>query len=275
MLEKWCSYSSHGEVIPNTRIIAFKVPLRKESMQNRDAKEWFTLDDLVKAIPNLGLVIDLCNTQKYYKPKDLESRGIIHKKVVCIGGAVPPKSVTDKFCSIIDDFLKENDSDKLVGVHCTHGLNRTGYLVCRYLMTRLNMTPDDAIKAFEDARGHKMVRLKLKNHLLKFKDPNFVEVEETKKRFKGPDFRGQRNNPNSGEKEVEPTKSSQGPDFRGQRNNPNLGEKKAGTTKSFLDPDFQGQLNSRRTTRDPNNWREPNPHYPEYDASSSMGQSGI
>lgn len=22
-------------------------------------------------------------------------------------------------------------ADKLIGVHCTHGLNRTGYLVCR------------------------------------------------------------------------------------------------------------------------------------------------
>lgn len=22
-------------------------------------------------------------------------------------------------------------TDKLIGVHCTHGLNRTGYLVCR------------------------------------------------------------------------------------------------------------------------------------------------
>ncbi|CAH0391743.1 unnamed protein product [Bemisia tabaci] len=152
-------------------------------MQNRDAKEWFTLDDLVKAIPNLGLVIDLCNTQKYYKPKDLESRGIIHKKVVCIGGAVPPKSVTDKFCSIIDDFLKENDSDKLVGVHCTHGLNRTGYLVCRYLMTRLNMTPDDAIKAFEEARGHQIERPEFIEYLKKFEDPEFVDNDIRSNKF--------------------------------------------------------------------------------------------
>ncbi|CAD7675479.1 unnamed protein product [Nyctereutes procyonoides] len=35
----------------------------------------------------------------------------------------------------VNEFLKENtDNDKLIGVHCTHGLNRTGYLICRYLI---------------------------------------------------------------------------------------------------------------------------------------------
>lgn len=28
-------------------------------------------------------------------------------------------------------FLFMCDSDRVIGVHCTHGLNRTGYLVCR------------------------------------------------------------------------------------------------------------------------------------------------
>lgn len=29
--------------------------------------------------------------------------------------------------------------DKLIGVHCTHGLNRTGYLVCRLVSTWLDV----------------------------------------------------------------------------------------------------------------------------------------
>lgn len=37
-------------------------------------------------------------------------------------------------------------SDSLVGVHCTHGLNRTGYMVCRYMRDRLGISPHDAIK---------------------------------------------------------------------------------------------------------------------------------
>lgn len=29
-------------------------------------------------------------------------------------------------------------ADKLIGVHCTHGLNRTGYLVCRWVVRKLS-----------------------------------------------------------------------------------------------------------------------------------------
>lgn len=46
----------------------------------------------------------------------------------------------------------------LVGVHCTHGINRTGYMVCRYLMHTLGIAPQEAINRFEKARGHKIER---------------------------------------------------------------------------------------------------------------------
>ena len=36
-------------------------------------------------------------------------------------------------------------SDALIGVHCTHGLNRTGYMVCRYLIQKLKWDPQKAI----------------------------------------------------------------------------------------------------------------------------------
>ncbi|GBP90088.1 Tyrosine-protein phosphatase [Eumeta japonica] len=48
--------------------------------------------------------------------------------------------------------------DKLVGVHCTHGLNRTGYLVCRYMRDRLDVPPKQAITQFEKARGYHIER---------------------------------------------------------------------------------------------------------------------
>ncbi len=37
-------------------------------------------------------------------------------------------------------------SGGLVAVHCTHGINRTGYLICRYLMDSLNWNAEDAIR---------------------------------------------------------------------------------------------------------------------------------
>lgn len=36
--------------------------------------------------------------------------------------------------------------DRLIGVHCTHGLNRTGYLICRYLIDVDGMEPAAAVQ---------------------------------------------------------------------------------------------------------------------------------
>lgn len=38
-------------------------------------------------------------------------------------------------------------SESVVGVHCTHGLNRTGYMVCRYMRDRLGIPAKEAIKS--------------------------------------------------------------------------------------------------------------------------------
>lgn len=37
-------------------------------------------------------------------------------------------------------------ADKLIGIHCTHGVNRTGFFVCAYMVLCLNMKPNDALK---------------------------------------------------------------------------------------------------------------------------------
>ncbi|KAK0159819.1 hypothetical protein PV327_010891 [Microctonus hyperodae] len=49
-------------------------------------------------------------------------------------------------------------NDELIGVHCTHGLNRTGFMVCQYLVRQLGWSVSDAIKEFEIARGHTIER---------------------------------------------------------------------------------------------------------------------
>lgn len=36
-------------------------------------------------------------------------------------------------------------SDKFIGVHCTHGINRTGYFICNYMVHRLGFNVQDAI----------------------------------------------------------------------------------------------------------------------------------
>lgn len=39
-----------------------------------------------------------------------------------------------------------NFSSELVGLHCTHGVNRSGYVLARYLIEWLNFEPEKAIE---------------------------------------------------------------------------------------------------------------------------------
>ena len=49
-------------------------------------------------------------------------------------------------------------SESVIGVHCTHGVNRTGYLICRYLIQKLSWDPENAIEKFAEFRGHPIER---------------------------------------------------------------------------------------------------------------------
>lgn len=41
-------------------------------------------------------------------------------------------------------------------MHCLHGINRTGYMICAYLIKVNKLTSEEAINSFEIARGHKI-----------------------------------------------------------------------------------------------------------------------
>ncbi|CAN0909966.1 mRNA-capping enzyme [Linum grandiflorum] len=79
----------------------------------------------------LGLVIDLTNTDRYYERNEFENAGIKYIKVT-------------KFLSL----------EKLskVLVHCTHGHNRTGYMIVHFLKRTQSMSVTEAITKFAEAR---------------------------------------------------------------------------------------------------------------------------
>ncbi|XP_071420228.1 uncharacterized protein [Pithys albifrons albifrons] len=104
----------------------------------------------------LGLIIDLTYTTRYYEVKDLP-KSVQYKKLYTIGLEVPDNATILQFKKWVRKFLWENaGNEKLIGVHCTNGINRTGYLICRYLIDVEGWDPEAAIQAFGDARGHRM-----------------------------------------------------------------------------------------------------------------------
>ncbi|XP_041089444.1 RNA/RNP complex-1-interacting phosphatase-like [Polyodon spathula] len=160
--DRWTEYSAVGKRIPGTRFVAFKVPLRQAFERHLPPEMRFCPQDLVQKLgeqnQELGLIIDLTFTTRYYQPQDLPE-SLFYLKIFTAGHEVPCDATILKFKQAVRRFLQENEgNDKLIGVHCTHGLNRTGYLICRYLIDVAGMDPAVAIKLFNKSRGHSIER---------------------------------------------------------------------------------------------------------------------
>ncbi|XP_046631603.1 RNA/RNP complex-1-interacting phosphatase-like [Daphnia pulicaria] len=158
---RWENYPSIGEPIEGLPILACRVPLNEHLLHfnNVDLEQWFTPKNLMEKVPTVGCIIDLTATTRYYNPKVFTDSQVQHAKIHCIGHEIPDDITIQRFFSVMDNFLHDPMSrGKVVVVHCTHGLNRTGYLVVRYLVVRRGYQPADAISAFNKARGYPMER---------------------------------------------------------------------------------------------------------------------
>ncbi|NXT23014.1 DUS11 phosphatase, partial [Syrrhaptes paradoxus] len=160
---RWTDYVPLGRRMPGTRFIAFKVPLKKSFDRNLPPEERFSPHDLLKKIKEqkeeLGLIIDLTYTTRYYGPEELPAT-LCYSKILTMGHEIPNRQTIFQFKCVVKKFLRDNkDNDKLIGVHCTHGLNRTGYLVCSGLVRSVGVTQTRLSPVFNKARGHPIERM--------------------------------------------------------------------------------------------------------------------
>ncbi|XP_034457520.1 RNA/RNP complex-1-interacting phosphatase isoform X2 [Hippoglossus hippoglossus] len=160
--DRWLDYRSVGKRLDGTRFIAFKVPLKQALNRPLPRSDvfgpWELLETLRFDNQELGLIIDLTNTTRYYNLQDMPN-WLLFVKIFTRGHEIPSDTTILSFKRTVRRFLRENaENDKLIGVHCTHGLNRTGYLICRYLIDVDRMDPKHAIDLFNSSRGHDIER---------------------------------------------------------------------------------------------------------------------
>uniref|UniRef100_A0A8C7X8M4 mRNA-capping enzyme n=1 Tax=Oryzias sinensis TaxID=183150 RepID=A0A8C7X8M4_9TELE len=101
----------------------------------------------------MGLLVDLTNTNRFYDRNDIEKEGIKYVKLACKGhGECPSKEITATFTRLCELFIQKNPTE-LIGVHCTHGFNRTGFLICAYLVEKMDWSTEAAVATFTLARA--------------------------------------------------------------------------------------------------------------------------
>ncbi|XP_065652640.1 mRNA-capping enzyme isoform X2 [Hydra vulgaris] len=100
----------------------------------------------------LGLLISLTNTNRFYNRSVVEEAGVKFCKIACRGhDGAPTVEQTNMFVNICQKFFERNPG-KIIGVHCTHGFNRTGFLIVSYLYEAEGWSLDAALDLFSKCR---------------------------------------------------------------------------------------------------------------------------
>ena len=100
----------------------------------------------------IGLWIDLTNTDRYYPKEEVEKEGITYIKLNCQGADGPPtEEQITTFVRLCANFVNKRP-DEIIGVHCTHGFNRSGYLICAYLVREFDWGITFAVTEFAKFR---------------------------------------------------------------------------------------------------------------------------
>jgi protein tyrosine phosphatase len=112
------------------------------------------INDQSKSGRNITAIIDVSGTShpfKYYTQQSIGKLKLKYKKVT----TKPRETITDdmvnNFCSLVDTCFS-NKPNTYILVHCTHGVNRTGFYICNYLVRMLSIPVHIALAYFAISR---------------------------------------------------------------------------------------------------------------------------
>lgn len=83
---------------------------------------------------------------------EVERKDCQFVKLKCRGfGDAPSMEQTKSFMEIVDTFIKDKPLE-MIGVHCTHGFNRTGFLIVSWMVEKMDHDVGAALQIFAQAR---------------------------------------------------------------------------------------------------------------------------
>lgn len=156
-LQKWGDYAAFGEVVHPSLFIPMKTPLSQAILSEwslpEEPKHSLTISSLLQQQHflhrQIGLIIDLSNHETLYAediPPFLQ-----YQHVQLVAKVFPDQAQVDQVIDLAEKYWADNPT-RHIAIHCAYGFNRTGFVVCSYLVQALGMSVDEALAAFEEAR---------------------------------------------------------------------------------------------------------------------------
>ena len=135
--------------------------MSKQAEILKETPYYYSIIDCLKEHSQRGInikkIIDINFSQMYYNFNKLkkyyknELFGIEFLKIPLVPKEIPSRKELNR----IYDILNKNISKKeYILIHCTNGVNRTGYVLVYFLCKRYEYTVDKAVALFEKCRGH-------------------------------------------------------------------------------------------------------------------------
>lgn len=156
MKGKWLKASKFKDFLPGLSIFPVKSPHNNYYSKILKQDETFYLSELFEHLQNQSRPVKcLINLSEalHYTSDDLKKYSIDYHRISIKGKSYPSDATLAKIFELFDKYTSANET---VVIHCKHGLNRTGYVIVAYLIKVKGMSAEEAIKAFEEARGMKI-----------------------------------------------------------------------------------------------------------------------
>ncbi|XP_068216244.1 mRNA-capping enzyme isoform X2 [Palaemon carinicauda] len=153
---RWLHCPRKSNALIGNKFLAFKTPLSSKFDDQVPPEHRFSpgmLFDSMKSYKvKIGLWIDLTNTSRFYDKADIENQEARYVKLQCRGhGECPTVEQVSAFVNICDAFIRKNPLE-VIAVHCTHGFNRTGFLIASYFIMKEDWGVDLAVNEFKRCR---------------------------------------------------------------------------------------------------------------------------
>jgi hypothetical protein len=153
-LRKWGDYASFGEPALPSKFIPMKTPLsptllREDTFENVLLLPNFLAEQRESRGRDVGLVIDLSNHDCLYGDGIPEGLERVHVRNVA--KSVPDIACTSEVIAVASEFWSRRPN-AFVAIHCAYGFNRTGFVLCCYLIEACGLSADDALASFATAR---------------------------------------------------------------------------------------------------------------------------
>lgn len=153
---RWLNCPRKSSSLVAQRFLAFKTPLDEKYDAQVPVENRFNPKMLFQAMKahkvKIGLWIDLTNTSRFYDKRLVEEEECKYVKLSCKGhGETPSEDSVKAFIAVCKNYIAQNPLD-IVAVHCTHGFNRTGFLISAYLVEEFDWAIDMAVAEFTKVR---------------------------------------------------------------------------------------------------------------------------